>query len=177
MQRIKLIMAVLSFPFLLAAQDSLYVLHTLTGPQIDKATKKKYYLFPEVKDSLFKYAEIHKREGKIILESHFTNDSIASVELTRAQLEKNASNVQKLSEYYSNKEKKDTTGKIDLSTEPDKVNKDLATPGLSEEQKAEIQRDARLKEDQERMKNYQQGTETSPTNIEIYNSGKKKKKK
>ncbi len=158
------------------AQDSLYILHPIIGNHFEKEAKKKYYLFPEIRDSLFNYGEIHIRGGKYFLESHFNNDSVSVLELQKSQLDLNYTNVEKLNEYYSNKNKNDTIEKVNLNQTDPQINKELVAPGLSKELKDEIERDYRLKQDQEQMKNYMQGKDAFPVNIEIYNSSKKKKK-
>jgi hypothetical protein len=156
------------------AQDSLIVLHPSVGEKITLESKKKYLLFPEIRDSVFRFCEIRKKQGKYFMTTTFKNDSVSTTEVSGEELYKNQQNIVTLDEYYNSKNDSDKNSKANMNYNPS-VNKNLAAPSLSEQQKMEIIRDKRLKADQERMKNYQQGRETDPVNFEIYSSGKKKK--
>ena len=117
---------------------------------------------------------------KYYLNTKFTNDSVSRSEVEEGVLLQYRSNIDKLNEYYSNKSKRDSTRRVDSSSpliNNYDENKTPQTITLTQEMKDEVERDTRLKEDQERMYNYRQGTTLDPTNIELFKSNPKKKKK
>jgi hypothetical protein len=157
------------------AQESTFILHPSVGDTISRFSKSKYLLFPEIKDSLFEYCNIKVQGQKFFVITHFINGTVTENEIQQSELNQYWYNIEKLNEYYVNKENQDTTVlKNNSHTGNPPVNKSLAAPGLTDQQKSEILRDARLKSDQEKMKNYQNGTESAPGGIEI-STGKKKK--
>jgi hypothetical protein len=162
------------------SQDSLYVLHRLVGADINKEEKRKYFLFSDIKDSVFNYCVISHANGKYFLNVHFVNDSVTRSEITLGELNQYRVNIDKLNEYYVNKSKKDSVNKVDSGNPLYRDNGEQRKPEtitLPAVMKAEAERDARLKEDQQRMNDYRQGSTLEPSNIELFNSGNKKKKK
>jgi hypothetical protein len=179
LKRLLLLLLIL-FSKLCYPQDTLYVLHSSVGSAISKEEKKKYFLFSDVKDSLFSYAFISHVKEKYYLNVQFGNDSVSRREVAYDVLMQYRANIDKLNEFYANKAKRDSTGKVDSGNPLYRDNDEHSKPEtitLSKEMQDEARQNIRLREDEERMKSYRQGTNLDPSNITIFESKPKPKKK
>lgn len=165
----------------LHAQDSLIVLHKVVGDTIGKNEKRQYLLFPEIPDSTFEYCTISQKNGIYFITSRFRNNLTSATETNASTLNGYKVNIEKLHEYYYNKAHPGASvaPENNFKAKPENhLDKKVATPALTDEQKNEIRRDARLKSDAEQMHNFKKGTEMNPGgNIELFNANTKKKKK
>ena len=159
------------------SQDTIFILHPSVGTIIDKYEKMNYLLFPEIKDTSFQYCYIKPLKGKYGLFSYFRNDSLSITKIDSLDLSQYQTYISKLDEYYSNKSKPDTLQSIDKKNiEFYNFKHDNLNPDMLKDIKNESIRNARLKEDEDRMKRIQRGTEISPVDLYLFDIFPKKKK-
>jgi len=159
------------------SQDTIFILHPSVGAIIDKYEKMNYLLFPEIKDTSFQYCYLKPLKGSYGLFSYFRNDSLSVSKIDSLDLSQYQIYISKLDDYYSNKSKPDTLLSIDKKNiEFYDFKHDNLNPNLIKNIKDESIRNARLKEDDERMKRIEHGTEISPVDIYLFDIIHKKKK-
>lgn len=154
------------------------VLHEALGDTISIQEKQQFLLFPQVADTAFRYAVIDSVSDK----------AVVTFGLTRGIMEKESfdwpaflamrTQVSKLVAFYQGQlpegqEKSILTSKDStVSLEGKWINQD----NINQMNKT-VRQESRLQRDAERQQMYKQGLETSPTSIEIFSGGKRKKKK
>lgn len=110
MKKLILIMFVLFTGFVPShSQDSIFRLHTAVGDTIDKHEKNDFDLFPEFKNSDFKFGIIYSNGETKNLKVYTQNDSATVKQLDPAKLAEYQSNIDKLLILYSSENRKDTT--------------------------------------------------------------------
>lgn len=90
------------------SQDSIFVLHPAVGDTIDKKEKIDFELFPEFKNSDFKFGIIFSIGEKKTLNVYTLSNSITTKELDEAGIMEYRSNTEKLQEFYLSQNQKDT---------------------------------------------------------------------
>lgn len=147
------------------SQDSLFVLHPLVGDTIDKNEKTNYMLFQEISDSVFKYGYItHSKDGYFINYCILDN-SMSISKLDTSLIIQYRTNLDKLSEYYSNQAQKDSiknAKKMVLDLNPlysTFKNDKIIAPETRDKIENELRQNNRLNGDAERAKYVKQGTE------------------
>lgn len=159
------------------SQDTIFILHPSVGAIIDKYEKMNYLLFPEIKDTSFQYCYLKPLKGNYGLFSYFHNDSLSITRIDSLDLSHYQTNISKLDEYFSNRSKTDSLRIIDQNNiDNPNLKFDILSPNMIKDIKNESLKNARLKEDEERMKRIQQGTEISPVDIYLFDIFHKKKK-
>ena len=159
------------------SQDTIFILHPSVGAMIDKYEKKDYLLFPEIKDTSFNYSFLKYLKGDYCLFSYFLNDSLSIIKVDSLELTQYQSNISKMDEYFSKRTKLDSLHLIEQTNSDNyKLKYDILTPNTIKDIKNEAIRNARLKEDEDRMRQFQQGNELSPMNIYLFELFPKKKK-
>lgn len=159
------------------SQDTIFILHPSVGAVIDKNEKMNYLLFPEIKDTTFQYCFIKPLKGSYCLFSYFHNDSLSISNVDSLELVDYQTNISKLTEYFSNQSKPDSIQTTDQVKKENEIMKyDILSPNTIKDIKNETRRDARLKEDEERMNRYRKGNELAPVDIYLFDLFSKKKK-
>jgi hypothetical protein len=84
------------------SQDDILILHPCIGDTIDNIEKNKYLLFPEINDTLFRYAFIKHIGNEYLLYANLKNSNHEFVkQLDSLEIQLYAINIAKLNEYYS----------------------------------------------------------------------------
>lgn len=158
-------------------QDTIFILHPSVGATIDKNEKLNYLLFPEIKDTCFQYCFIKPLKGRFAIYSFFRNDSLSISKVDTLELVNYQTNISKLDEYFSNQSKPDSLKSTDQVKKDNQTMKyDILSPNTIKDIKNETRRDARLKDDEERMNRYRKGNELAPVDIYLFDLFSKKKK-
>lgn len=159
------------------SQDTIFILHPSVGAVIDKNEKMNYILFPEIADTSFQYCFIKPLKGSYCIFSYFRNDSLSISSVDSLDLVKYQTNISKLNEYFSNQSKPDSLKSTDQVKKDNQTMKyDILSPNTIKDIKDETRRDARLKDDEERMNRYRKGNELAPVDIYLFDLFSKKKK-
>lgn len=164
------------------SQNSPIVLHPLVGDTIDKNEKIKYLLFPEINASDFKYGTISRTGNGYVLRYFDEKNNELSQSLDSSSFRQYRINLEKLNDYYSNQEKGDTLKvreKSILEQRSDRSH-ELKSKFVDDKTKDDISkeaiRNARLKDDAERRKQFENGNDLTGGGAYIEFSKKKKKK-
>ncbi len=159
------------------SQDSIYVVHKLVGDTIDKTEKLTYHLFPELKDSLFDYCYIVKKNGGYALQIRYQNDSNLVRKLDTNSFHEYWSNISKISEYHLYQAGKDSLMTIEKKLSLHDLRSIDASPSpvislINPSMKKDIYNDskarARLANDLQRIKQKEHGTNISNMYIILY---------
>ena len=157
MNRFKLTLIAIIFSINCFAQNNLISLHALVGDTINKSEKTKYMLFPEVSDPDFTYGYITRINNSFYLNYFDTNDSVTIKPIDPIEMNQYIDKLNKLSDYYSTLEKKDTTQNskkviLDLNgVQTNYVKEEIIGEDSKKRIKGEVKQYIRLKDDAERL--------------------------
>ena len=109
MKRVVLVIFILCTGLVFSySQGSIFILHTAVGDTIDKKEKMYFDLFPELKNVDFKYGIIYSYGETKGLNAYTQNDSVIVKQLDSSIIAEYQSNIDKLLEFYSIQNHKDT---------------------------------------------------------------------
>jgi len=155
------------------AHDTIFVLHKAVGDTIDRTEKLNYDLFPEIKNSNFKYCFIKNSGDKYYIHSFTLSDSLIISQIDTIEIKQSIKNIDKLINFHSNNTKKDSLKipkniSLDLNkTNHNNVNGDMSNNKLRYKIDDELRVKSRLADDAERQKNYKQGTDVFGNQMHI----------
>jgi hypothetical protein len=122
----------------LYSQDTIFILHIAVGDTIDRKEKMDFDLFPELKCADFKYGIIYSNGDTKKLNAYMQNNSLFTETLDSVTIAQYKANIDKLVEFYSSENQKDSISgsnrkialinlKNDLSAEKITLNVDKAS--------------------------------------------------
>lgn len=109
MKKIILLVFILCTRFVFSySQNSIFRLHAAVGDTIDKKEKTDFDLFPELKNSDYKFGIIYSSGETTKLYVHTQTDSVIVKQLDSSIIAEYQSNINKLLDFYSTQNRKDT---------------------------------------------------------------------
>lgn len=99
------------------SQSELVYIHNSVGYKIDKTEKNKYFLFPSIKDSLFKSTYYLRPNDSTYKACYtFTNDSIYEQQISRSEFLEVISFITRFDKYYAYQQQKDSLLKREMDS-------------------------------------------------------------
>lgn len=168
----------ISFFFIQLGVAQQFVLHKAVGDTISLDEKQQYVLFTDIPDNEMLFAVLDSNAS--FVEVHITTNKRENFtkQLTWKEVDEMRMQIAKLAAYFAGEligpdqksvlTQKDTTisleGKLLDTKSQEAINE-------------AVRRDIKISEDATRQQLYKQGLETSPGSIELFSTGKRKKKK
>ena len=155
----KMLLLLLSLLSCLLIKAQTYPLHPSIGDTIDRNEKLDYSLFPSIANQYFELATISFEEDSFYLVIAFKNlDSTQKMLLSKAALIQAQQNIEKVNQYYRYKANQPKDTNSYKSSLGEHKSRPIRMDGpMTEQMKKEARMNIRLREDERRRREYEQG--------------------
>jgi hypothetical protein len=168
----------ISFFFIQLGFAQHFVLHKAVGDTITLDEKQQYVLFTDIPDEGVSYMLLDSSEVFVNAQVYKLDNTVISQQILWEEIEVMRLQIEKLVAYFAG-ELEGTDQKSVLTQKDSTISLEgkLLNEKSQEAINEAVRRDVKINQDATRQQLYKQGLETSPGSIELFSTGKQKKKK